>query len=311
MPILTVRCIVTEHDGHKALSRRDAWITAHDFHSLALAATAQLRVPPERCEYKLFSPDVGKAFVGVLLEVLHTVNQQGVNQQGGYSALVGPMGGPAVPPSLADEQSCSLDELIARAGFGADGEGRGIYPVTVLYIGLLEHAAGPPAREPNESELAYRTRCATASRVRLERGRHEGFHTIRYNVPAADWQAPDLEALLGLVDALLPAPEPRWRDSGTITQETAGMQEPTSMQETGVPVPVSVSGAAPSTPARYALEMARGDFVAHLRLPAFPVRALVEWLSSRRCEINLCHPIRRVPTASQAHSNVHELSNAR
>jgi hypothetical protein len=289
MPVLSVRCVVTEHDGHKALSRRDAWITGHDFRSLALAAAAQLRVPPERCEYKLFSPDVGRAFVGVLLEVLHE----------GLSALVGPMAGPAVPPSLADEQSCSLEELIAQTGFGANGEGRGIYPVTVTYAGLLGHAAGPLAREPRESDLGYRTRCATASRARLERSRHEGFHTIRYSVPAADWQARDLEALLGLVDALLPAPEPRWRESGTITQETESME--------GVPGP----DAARSRPTRYALEMARGDFVAHLRLPGFPVHALVEWLSSRRCEINLCHPIRRAPTASPTHSNVQEMSDAR
>src|SRR5215469_3790447 len=141
MPVLSVRCVVTQHDGRSALSRRDAWITGHDFRSVALAATAQLGLPPDRCEYKLFSPDVGKGSVGVLLEVLHE----------GVSALVGPMGGPAVPPSLIDEQACSLDELVARVGFGAGSEGHGIYPVIVLYVGYLGQAAGPPARESKES----------------------------------------------------------------------------------------------------------------------------------------------------------------
>ncbi len=298
MPVLSVRCVVTEHDGRKALSRRDVWITGHDFRSLALAATAQLRLPPERCEYKLFSPDVGTAFVGVLLEVLHE----------GCSALVGPMGGPAVPPSLDDERTCSLDELIARAGFGADGEARGIYPVTVLYVGFLGHATDPPAREPKESDRDYRIRCASAERVRLERGRHEGFHAIRYDVPAADWRARDLEALLGLVHALLPAPEPRWRESGTITQEVRTQEVGT--HEVGTQE-VGAQENAPATLTRYALEVARGDFVAHLRLPAFPVPALVDWLGSRRCEINLCHPIRSAPPAPRIHSDVRELSEAR
>src|SRR5262249_9161244 len=262
----------------------------------------------------------------VLLEVLHE----------GFSALVGPMGGPAVPPSLAEEQACSLDELIARVGFGADSERHGIYPVTVLYVGFLGHAADPPARGPKESDRDYRIRCASAEHVRVERSRHEGFYAICYDVPVADWRACDLEAMLGLVHALLPAPEPHWRESGTILVQSGLVQSglvqsglvqsgliqsgvtqsgttQSGTQEMGTQVMggVPVAKDTPPTRPRYALEVARGDFVAYLRLPAFPVQALVEWLSSRGCEINLCHPIRRMPAAKQVHSNVHELSNAR
>jgi hypothetical protein len=266
MPLLSVHCVVTQHDGSTQRSRRDTWIEASDFRQLALAATAQLGLPAACCGYKLFAPDVGKAFVGVLLEVVHD----------GVSALVGPMGGPAVPASLAEEEICALEELIARVGLGADAEDRGILPVTVVYAGLLGNDAGPPVREPGESRADHRLRCLTAERIRLERGRHEGFHALRYDVPVAIWQAEDLEALIGRVYALLPAREPRWRESGTITH-----------------VPPDVNTATAGV-GRCTLEVQRGDFVAHVRLPAFPVSALVDWLARRPCEINLCQPMQRL-----------------
>ena len=117
MPRLSVHCVITQHDGRTQQSRRDTWIDAQDFRELALAATAQLRLSPDRCEYTLFAPDVGKAFVGVLLEVVHD----------GLSALVGPMGGPAVPDSLAGEERCTFDELMSLTGFDADAGARGLH----------------------------------------------------------------------------------------------------------------------------------------------------------------------------------------
>jgi len=251
MPLLTVHCVITHHDGLVQRSRRDAWIEASDFPQLVLAATAQLRLPPDRCEYRLFAPDVGKAFVGVLLEVVHE----------GLSALVGPMGGPAVPAALAEERTCTFDELIASAGFAADAPDRGLYPATVVFAGVLSGAE-------------YRMRCAASERLRLERGRHEGFHALRYDVPVDAWRAADVEALIARAHALLPACEPCWRESGIIICEPG---EPLS--------------GADARASRCTLEVQRGDFVAHLRLPACPVSALAEWLAGRPCEINLRQPM--------------------
>jgi hypothetical protein len=270
MPRLSVHCAITHHDGRTQQSRRDTWIEAEDFRELALAATAQLRLSPDRCEYTLFTPDVGKAFVGVLLEVVHD----------GLSALVGPMGGPAVPESLAGEQSCPFDELMFHTGFDTDAEARGLHPVTVIYAGCFGHGLTSPERHPKESDAQYRVRRASVERVRLERGRHEGFHVLRYEVPADEWRADDLEALLERDYALLPPSEPRWRESGTITHEP------------------SLADEATAGGSRCALEVQRGDFVAHLRLPAFPVSALAGWLAHRRCEISLRHPIGREPWAA-------------
>jgi hypothetical protein len=265
MPRLSVHCVTTQHDGRTQLSRRDTWIEAHDFRQLALAATAQLRMSPDRCEYKLFAPDVGKAFVGVLLEVM----------QDGLSVLVGPMGGPAVPEALAGEQSCSFDALMVHTGFDPDAEARGLHPVTVCYAGCFGHVLSPPERQPKESGAHYRVRLASVERVRLERGRHEGFHALRYQVPVHQWRPEDLEALLEAAYALLPSCEPRWRESGTITCEP------------------SPAGEATAGVVRCGLEVQRGDYVAHLCLPAFPVAALVGWLAYRRCEISLRHPMVR------------------
>jgi hypothetical protein len=290
MPLLSVHCVVTHHDGLVQRSRRAAWIEARDFPQLVLAATAQLRLPPCRCEYKLFAPDVGKAFVGVLLEVAHD----------GLSALVGPMGGPAVPAVLAGERTCTFDELIASTGLDAEAPGRRIYPVTVVYADFLGAdslgtglptsgvpEAGFPGvvRGPRKSGADYRTRCAAAERVRLERGRHEGFHALPYDVPVDAWRAEDLEALIARAYALLPAHEPRWRESGVITHE------PTFSAEAPGATPVDTASRA----SRCVLEVQRGDFVAHLRLPAFPVSALADWLARRPCEISLRQPMKMRP----------------
>jgi hypothetical protein len=39
----------------------------------------------------------------------------------------------------------------------------------------------------------------------------------------------------------------------------------------------------------------RGDFVAYLNLPAFPVAALADWLARRPCEISLRQPMGKRP----------------
>ncbi len=272
MPILSFPCVVTRHDGNTELSRRRTWIKGHDLRALALAATEQLDLTPDACEYMLFSPDVGTKTVadpGVFLEVLHA----------GQSALVGPMGGPTLPPTLAPDRAYSLEDLLSEVGLGAeiDDTHSRAYPVLVTYAGLFRDIAYPHPREPNESDRTYAARCATAERVRLERTRHEGIHVVRYEVPPKAWEARDLERLMGLAYALLPTMEPRWRDAGTITQETFA------------------AGRGGRTPTlQYCLEVVRGDYAAFLRLPVFPTLALAEWLANRRCEINLCQPILKI-----------------
>jgi hypothetical protein len=285
MPVLSFPCAVTHHNHSRQLSQRRTWIKGHDLRALALAATEQLAVKPERCEYMLFSPAAvaGAASVshalesaGVFLEVLH----------GGLSALVGPMGGPTPPSTIEPDCAYRLDDLLSRAGLGTNAEddedSLRTYPALVTYAGHFRELSYPPPREAHESDAQYATRCATAERIRLERARHEGIHIIRYDVPSAQWTARDLEALLGLAYHLLPTPEPRWRDSGTITQNTfaaeRGDREPT---------------------VHYCLEVARGDYAAYLRLPLFPTLAVAEWLGDRRCDINLCHPVVKLEAAAR------------
>jgi hypothetical protein len=103
---------------------------------------------------------------------------------------------------------------------------------------------------------------------------YEVIHAIQYDVPPDLWRARDLDMLMALTYRLLPTHEPRWRETGAVTQETfAG------------PIP----GRRPVF--QYCLQVARGEYVAHLRLPQFPVSALVDWLRTRKCGISLCHPV--------------------
>jgi len=272
MPVLSFPCVVTRHNGSAELSRRRTWIKGHDLRALALAATEQLAVSPDRCEYMLFSPEVVPASAGVFLEVLH----------GGLSALVGPMGGPSLPSTLSQERAYRLEDLLTQVGLGSDDESQRAYPVLVTYAGVLRDVAYPPGREPKECDAHFETRRAAAERVRLERARHEGIHVVRYDVPPAQWQAHDLERLLGLAYRLLPTIEPRWRDSGCITQEKLATPNPNR-----------------ELTMQYCLQVARGDFAAHLRLPAFPTGALSEWLAGRQCEILLCHPVMKIEAAAR------------
>jgi hypothetical protein len=277
MPVLSFPCVVTRDNDTTQRSPRRTWIKGHDLRTLALEATKQLALTPEQCEYMLFSPPVGTsepASTSVFLEVVHD----------GLSALVGPMAGPTPPPTVSPERTYPLEDLLLRVGLrdtDDDGSPRA-YPVLVTYAGLFREMAYPPPRQPKEPDAQYATRCATAERVRLDRTRHEGIHVVRYDIPPEQWTARDLDALLGLAYRLLPTMEPRWRDSGSITQETFA------------------AGRGGRTPTlQYCLEVARGDYAAYLRLPVFPTRALAEWLGDRRCEINLCHPIVKIEEAAR------------
>ncbi len=131
-----------------------------------------------------------------------------------------------------------------------------------------------PVHEPRESDAAYRARCAAAEYVIIERASHQGFHAIHYHVPPCDWTAPDLAAVIELVYQHLPTCEPPWSESGWISQRTRGLNGPLSAPACSVHV-------------------ARGDYVASVRLPAFPMLALADWLGDRRWDIELYHPIRR------------------
>lgn len=128
-----------------------------------------------------------------------------------------PMGGPTRRDLPALRRNCAIEacECAQDAFFSWIAEA-----VLVTYAGLFRDMAYPHPRQPTESDRTYAARCATAERVRLERTRHEGIHVIRYEVPPKAWEARDLERLMGLAYALLPAIEPRWRDGGTITQDT-------------------------------------------------------------------------------------------
>ncbi len=119
-----------------------------------------------------------------------------------------PMGGPTRQDLPALRRNCAIEacECAQDTFFNWIAEA-----VLVTYAGLFRDMAYPHPRQPNESDRTYAARCATAERVRLERTRHEGIHVIRYEVPPKAWEARDLERLMGLAYALLPAIEPRWR----------------------------------------------------------------------------------------------------
>jgi hypothetical protein len=278
MPVLSFPCVITRHDGPAERSRRKTWIKGHDLRALALAATDQLALTPDECEYKLSAPAIGSrapGSAGIFLEVLHAR----------LSAVVGPMGGPTPPSTFAADRAYALEDLLSGVGLGAeiDDTHARAYPVLVTYAGLFRDMAYPPPRQAKESDEQYATRCATAERVRVERGRYEGIHVIHYEVPPKEWKARDLEGLMGLAYRLLPTMEPRWRDGGAITQE------------------MFATGRGGRTPTlHYSLEVARGDYAAYVRLPLFPMHALAEWLMYRRCAITLCHPLVKLEATAQA-----------
>lgn len=270
MPVLSFPCVVTRHDGASHTLRRRSRIKGHDLLTLALAATEQLALPADQCEYLLFVPKVPHP-AGVFLEVVH----------GGHSALVGPMAGPTPPASVTSDSRYGLRELLTHVGLGPDGVTPRTYPVVVTYAGIFRDAACPPARNPIESDRRYHARGAAAESIRLERACHEGIHVVRYPVAPTRWTAQDLDRLLALAYRLLPTREPQWRESGAMLQEPFGTND------------------GRRTPAlQYCLHVVRGDYAAYLRLPTFPTQALAEWLATRACQILLDQPVVRLNALS-------------
>jgi hypothetical protein len=148
--------------------------------------------------------------------------------------------------------------------------------VLVTYAPLSEYTGHPPVRQHRESDRHFYARKEAAERTRLERSRHQGVHLIHYNVSPPDWTAHNLEMLIALAYDLLPTDEPRWRESGSV--RPGKFVDPRDNHITVVPF----------------LQVARGDYIAHLRLPAFPTIALAEWLMHRHYDIHLRHPLIKV-----------------
>lgn len=271
MPVLCFPCAVHRLARNSRPTRRRVWIKGHDFRTLALAATAQLGAAEDQCEYGIARPDMTKA--SVLLEVAHPDGD----------ALVGPMTGPLPPPTMSLGEHFSLDGLLAELGFATRdgcwarlGSSRpGQYEVVVTYSPIWKRHPFPPEREGDETDAQYRARYEAGEVMQIERVRYQGIHLIRYEVPPRDWTDRDLEMLMVLAYRFLPTDEPRWRESGAITQGRFAAPRDEGRRVTVAPC----------------LQVGRGDYVAHLRLPAFPARALADWLASRHYDINLRHPV--------------------
>jgi hypothetical protein len=107
MPVLCFPCTVHRLARNSRPSRRRIWIKGHDFRTLAVAATAQLGVGKEQCDYGIAWPDPGKA--SVLLEIAHP----------DCEALVGPMARPLPPAAMRLDEHLSLDGLPSELGFAS------------------------------------------------------------------------------------------------------------------------------------------------------------------------------------------------
>jgi len=273
MPVLSFPCVIHRLGNGPRPVRRRVWIKGHDLRALGLAATAQLGTTEDQCKYGMVVPETAKT--SVFLEVAHREGD----------ALVGPMAGPLPPPTMAMEYRVSLDALVAMLGLALpDGDisGRGAdccgrYIVIVTYSPIWQRNPFPPIRQENETDAKFQERFDAAERIRLERTRHQGIHVIAYDVPSQEWTAHDLEMLMVLAYRLLPTNEPRWRESGAITQ--AKFVNPREGRRVTI---------APC------LQVGRGDYVAHLRLPEFPTLAVAEWLATRHYDINLRHPVMKL-----------------
>jgi hypothetical protein len=272
MPVLSFPCTIHCLGTGSRPARRRVWIKGHDLRSLALVATKQLGVTHHQCDYALTVPGVGSAR-RALLEITHPDGD----------ALVGPIAAP-MPTAAMEGKMFTLDALLGELGFSglgsdyppSDSDGPRRHLAMVTYSPLHERHPFPPVRQPRETDTQYRQRYDDAERIRIERASQQGVHLVRYDVPPEDWTAQDIEALMVVAYQLLPESEPRWRESGAITQAKFVNHE---------------SG---RVTLAYSLQIGRGDYIAHLRLPAFPTLALAEWLASRHCDINLRQPVMRL-----------------
>jgi hypothetical protein len=274
MPVLSFPCTLHRFGSGSQPERRRVWIKGHNLRSLAVAATTQLGVTPERCEYALVRSDGGVK--SAWLEVTHADGD----------ALVGPFAGPLPPSTMSRERTFSLDALLALLGFDSTSDHHlehddtahpRDYLVVVAYSPISHQQPFPPVRQPREDDRRYAERRRVAENTRIERSRLQGFHLVSYDVAPKDWTAHDIDMLLMLAYGLLPTTEPRWRESGAITQ--AKFANPRDGHRVTI---------------AHALQIARGDYIAYLQLPTFPTTALAEWLSSRHCEINLRHPVMKL-----------------
>jgi hypothetical protein len=275
MPVLTFPCAIHRLRKGPRVARRRVWIKGHDLRTLALAGTRQLGVPHHQCRYALISPDT-KMTRRAFLEITHPDGD----------ALVGPMAAPLPAPAMTD-RGVALDALVDALGFGALGqdteceeEGVRRHIVIVTYAPLYEHHPFPPVRDPRETDAQYQQRHKAAEGLRVERTSQQGIHLVRYDVPPEDWTAQDIDALMVILYRTLPH-EPRWRETGTITQAKF------------------VSADDGRVTVAHCLQVGRGEYVAHLRLPTFPVFALAEWLGYRRCDISLRQPVMRLELISR------------
>lgn len=291
MPVLSFPCTLVPRDAsEKRTPFQQWWIKGFDLRELALAATKLLKSVPNECGYALYAKtaeDTKAATAQVYLEVVRTNPH--------ISAIVGPMAGPQPPAILSAERCYTLEELVAHVQIADGSDAEGAYAVIVKHAGIFTNAAYvPPHRKKGESDEAYQKRAEPIEQSRRELAQHEGIHTIHYDVPPDLWRARDLDMLMALLYRLLPTHEPRWREVGAVTQETFAGE---------------YTGREPAY--QYCLQVARGEYIAHLRLPHFPTSALADWLRTRKCDINLCHPVVSVEAMSRTAATPSKPAEAR
>jgi hypothetical protein len=316
MPVLSFPCTVVARDhSQRKTPFREFQIKGFDLRELALAATKLLKASPDECGYTLYTADASNpaearnaaAACAASAPASHSndtiaspipsprasasarntprrVYLEVVRAAPHASAIVGPMNGPTPPPILSPKRCYTLDELIAQVQVADGPDADCAYAVIVKRAGIFTDAAYPlPRRKKGESDIEYALRAVPIEHARRECAQHEGLHVIHYDVPPGLWRAADLDLLMALMYRLLPTHEPRWREVGAVTQETFAGDRP---------------GREPAY--QYCLQVARGQYVAHLRLPHFPTGALADWLRTRKCDINLCHPVVSVEALSRS-----------
>lgn len=281
MPVLSFPCAIHRLGTGRRVARRRVWIKGHDLRTLALAATRQLGVTHHQCDYALIAAEA-KTTRRAFLEITHPDGD----------ALVGPMAAP-LPASAMIGRVFTLDALMTVLGFGAlssdaESEEQEVrrHVVIVTHTPIHERQPFPLTRDLRETDAQYEERYNAAEGIRMERTSHQGIHLVRYDVPPEEWTAQDLDALMAILYRSLPTHEPRWRETGTISQAKF-----VDAEDRRVIV-------------AHCLQVGRGDYVAHLRLPAFPVFALAEWLGHRRCDISLRQPVTRLDRISRGWHHV-------
>jgi hypothetical protein len=289
MPVLSFPCVIHRVEPHARPTSRRVWIKGHDLRTLARAAVTQLGVAEQDCAFALVSPDAG-ATPRAFLELSHADGD----------ALVGPMAAPLPTPTMSDRGG-TLESLLEATGFAGlertiapDSFDPRRYLAVVTYAPICAVESFPPQRRPHETDADYQRRYEAVEHVRIERGSQQGFHVLRYDMRPKDWTAQDLEGLMACAYELLPAREPRWRESGHITQAKFA-----SPQKDG------------RITLAYCLQVARGEYIVHVRLPMFPASALVDWLTHRHCEISLLQPTARLEVITRGWRHIERIDRER